>query len=416
MEDDAAKAITELLALEQSLQGSDAGARDAAEKLRRETARKLRLGLPAAVRYDDVEPSLQTGDLVFFQGASWTSRLIRIGTGMWSHVAMVVVLPKALEPFMWESVSHADCFDVITNAFKSGVRLVKLRERLKGSESPFFGIARLHPALREKRARLLPHQTLEAEFRDFSASEVHKPYEHSLFTLFRVAFDCGLFGHNEVDTRSYCCSELVCETLQYIHLVERYFDDGTVINSARVSPTDFWEANTRDAQRLEGVALVGARYYIPRLDLLPPSALPHALKEHDCARKKPSRPNHHKQEHTRPSHHHHQHHSNHRQHRRDVQPQPPPPPPPPDPVATQARPITPQLSPLLPPSPSPPRTLQMRWRAPLPVIEYNVPPVVEREQHAQVPQIVVHSASSPPTPRDMDAAEKSDDDEIAKLH
>lgn len=188
---------------------------------------------PIALYWDDIFDQLQTGDLVLFRGSSIGSVVITAFTGRWSHVGMVHVTSSGgvKKILLWESVSHKDgCLDVSNGKpiEKDGVRLVDLRKRLLRSDSPFFGIVKLK-APRNMRP------LIQRRFEYFRTEEIHKPYEPSHLVLARAGLDCGLLGHNEHTRDSYFCSKLVCETYEYLTIVDK------AVNSARVVPTDFWD-------------------------------------------------------------------------------------------------------------------------------------------------------------------------------
>lgn len=216
---------------------------------------------PIAQGFDDIVTELETGDIVLFQGSNLSSNLISIFTGRWTHVGMVFVKVANLETpdgrvvqnkmiLLLESVSHPDgCMDVATNSYKDGVRLVDLKNRLKDSDSPFFGVVKLRVSTTSRRERL------NTEFERFYNNEGWKRYEPNKMNLIRVAFDCGAFGHNENDTSTYFCSKLVCEALEHMGVIEKN------VNSARVCPTDFWDYKIQ----LKSGARVQSLIFLPRL-------------------------------------------------------------------------------------------------------------------------------------------------------
>lgn len=187
---------------------------------------------PIAMQWEDLVDSLETGDLVLFKGSGVGSVLITTFTGRWSHVAMVYTKCVDRENkvvLLWESVSHPDeCLDVPTQTFKDGARLVDLRQRLLKSDSPYYGIVKVKIPSRLRRG-------IQLRFEQFVKSEIHKPYEPNRMNLVRVAFDCGLLGHNERTKDSYFCSKLIGETLAYVGVVS------PDVNSSLICPTDFWD-------------------------------------------------------------------------------------------------------------------------------------------------------------------------------
>lgn len=257
---------------------------------------------PIALTFDDIVNRLETGDIVLFHGTSFLSNLIAMFTGRWTHagVAYVKIINVKCERtgritptkviLLFETVGHHDeCIDVTTNTYREGVRLVDLKKRLMMSDSPYFGIVKIHvPSKRRPQ--------MERAFENFYASEGWKAYEPNPINLVRVALDCGALGHNEADNRSYFCSKLVCETLEHLGIIDRH------INSARVSPTDFWDYRLR----LKNDCRIKSLIYLPRIQDVPSvpmvdpeptaaaTALPIKNQEHEpLAHKKHHRHHHH---------------------------------------------------------------------------------------------------------------------------
>ena len=82
------------------------------------------------VTYQEIEPKLQTGDILLAHGvAKGSQRIEELEHCPWSHVAMVVRAPDG-EALLWESTSLDNLEDTWLHVKKSGPQLVKLRDRL----------------------------------------------------------------------------------------------------------------------------------------------------------------------------------------------------------------------------------------------------------------------------------------------
>jgi hypothetical protein len=83
------------------------------------------------VPFNEVAPKMQFGDIMLFNGQYKGSRVIEFLEGSeWSHVGMVVRLEGFDEPLIWEATSLTNLPDVIFHDKKTGVKLVKLRDRI----------------------------------------------------------------------------------------------------------------------------------------------------------------------------------------------------------------------------------------------------------------------------------------------
>lgn len=155
---------------------------------------------------------LQTGDLIFFRGNGWESRLIQWVTGsLWSHVAMVVE-PTDLDPnsketglLLWEATSvPGDDFEL--GPGKTGPMLCRLNDRLEyyvaETDTILFSVRYLHtswtPAMRKAIADFIK----DPEVRN-------SKYPESWEVIWYFFRDRVLRG---IEEHSYYCSELVAAT------------------------------------------------------------------------------------------------------------------------------------------------------------------------------------------------------------
>lgn len=155
---------------------------------------------------------LKTGDLIFFRGNGWESRLIQWATGsLWSHVAMVVE-PTDLDPdtketdlLLWEATSVLGK-DVDLGPDKEGPMLCRLEERLQhyvdNEDTILFSIRYLHTHWTQDMRKAIADFIQNPEVRN---SEYPKGWEVVWYFL-RDRVQRGVMEH------SYYCSELVAAT------------------------------------------------------------------------------------------------------------------------------------------------------------------------------------------------------------
>lgn len=84
------------------------------------------------VKYADIEPRLQTGDILLCHSVMHESIMIEFIEGSpWSHIGMIVRLPQYDYPLLWESTTFDNVKDVLLGKTKNGPMLVPLYERLR---------------------------------------------------------------------------------------------------------------------------------------------------------------------------------------------------------------------------------------------------------------------------------------------
>lgn len=228
-------------------------------------AARLKAGAPRTVFLEDIEKSLDTGDVVFFVTVDEIgSALVKVYTGQWTHVAMVVKLTEqrpngktSQKLLLWESVSSADgCLDYYTRRPKAGIRLVGLRARLKSSPSLYYGVLRLgHTNVKLSKIR--------REFERYRALTSEYGYDHNKLHLLRAAFnfDISPLGHNTPTIKSNkFCSQLVAETWEETGIFEKEADS----NNAEVTPADIWSRRLNLAKD----SWVDSMYLVPRLEFV----------------------------------------------------------------------------------------------------------------------------------------------------
>jgi len=173
-------------------------------------------------------------------------------TGEFTHIGVVVVRRNAENEkliLLFESVSEEDdLVDYETGTTKAGVRQVDLEHRLNDSESHYFAVMKLRYPSKECR------EGVQQRMEEFARSEARKDYNYNKLDLCRVAFDCGVIGHNKNNSKSYFCSQLVCKALQVSGVI-----DSEGVNPAKTDPNDYFQ---HDLPFVNGIE-VDAIYYIP---------------------------------------------------------------------------------------------------------------------------------------------------------
>lgn len=162
------------------------------------------------MKYDDIRPKLNTGDMVLFSGEGHISNIIKWYTkSKWSHVGMVI---KSIEwdmLLLWESTTLSKIKDIQSGKAKQGVQLVPLSGRIKAYEGE-VGVRLLNI---ERTSEML------CSLKDLRRELKGRPYEENKLELFKSAYDF-VGGHNEEDLSSVFCSESFAEGWQRMEIFE----------------------------------------------------------------------------------------------------------------------------------------------------------------------------------------------------
>lgn len=163
--------------------------------------------------YNAIKQLITTGDLILFHGPGPESELIgKIEPPPFSHVAMVVKLPKYEKPLLWTSDEIAAITDVLGDKRQKGVHLLDLASVLKfcvhqpsksgGQYSYTWRKLNYHkpPNFMNLLEQFMQHVDGTA-FPSLAAMAVH--------------FFAGSVGIS-TGAKSMCCSELITDT--YVHL------------------------------------------------------------------------------------------------------------------------------------------------------------------------------------------------------
>lgn len=176
--------------------------------------------------YENLRPSLKTGDVVLFSGKGGISTGIKWFTNSkWSHVGMVLKLTEWDAVMLWESTTLSDIADVESGKERKGVQIVPLSERVRKYKG-------------EVSIRLLDIERTPEMLKELSLlrSEIKgRPYEKDKIELIKAAYD-GPFGANKEDLSSLFCSEMVAEAYQRMGLLSEKK------SSNEYTPKDFADA------------------------------------------------------------------------------------------------------------------------------------------------------------------------------
>jgi len=162
-------------------------------------------------RYADLRDSLNTGDVVLFQGKGFVSHLIQTVThSPWSHCGMIVraeVLGQS-SVLVWESTTLSDVPDIEHGHGVKGVQLVSLSKRVD-----------TYPGALAIRSLHGPRPLIMgARFRAAHDAFHDTPYEQRLISLVIAGIGGVLHDLAPRDTSSLFCSEVLCAT--YAHLFD----------------------------------------------------------------------------------------------------------------------------------------------------------------------------------------------------
>lgn len=193
--------------------------------------------------YDDIRTELKTGDIVLFSGKGGVSEWIKWFTRSdYSHVGMVLRIPKFEIVLLWESTTLCNVKDVEAGRELQGVQLVPLSDRVK-KYSGDIAIRRLDYGDAENDMEKMVY-ALEQKRTELK----RRPYEEKIRELIRSAYD-GPLGENTEDLSSVFCSELVAEAYQAMGLLPQD------IPSNEYTPADFSKEAKKELPLLQGASL-----------------------------------------------------------------------------------------------------------------------------------------------------------------
>jgi hypothetical protein len=194
---------------------------------------KMKVEIP----FDEIVPSLKTGDIFLVSGRVPTSIAIEIFEGSpWTHSCMVVrskdiglksPIPSLL---VWESNDLTNLSDVIFKDKKTGPMLVDLKKRLETDMSQHvdasFALRYLYTERTQDMFNAL-HKLMIS---------IHSATFPTFLEMGVEAFR-GRFLHKDVKRDNYFCSELIAQSFMNMGLM-------STVNSANAYlPKDFSESN-----------------------------------------------------------------------------------------------------------------------------------------------------------------------------
>jgi hypothetical protein len=163
--------------------------------------------LPA---FDELRPTLDSGDVLLFAGESRFSRAIKRLTGShWSHSALVARAKAGGPLLLWEATLDTDLPDVTTHEIASGVNLYDLEHWIRH----YAGETVIRP-LRVERTEAMRTALLA-----FYQEARGRPYARNRLELFRAVYDGPLGKNRTDDLSSFFCSELVAAAYQRMGLL-----------------------------------------------------------------------------------------------------------------------------------------------------------------------------------------------------
>ncbi len=194
--------------------------------------------------YSSIVDDLSTGDLILFHGPGPESELIElIDHSPFSHVAMVVRLPKYEQPLLWTSDEIVTITDVLDGKREKGVHLLDLAKVLDFCN---------HKTAKNGKHYKYTWRKLDYDkpddFMDLLTQFMKKTDGTAFPSLEAMAlhFLAGKLGIS-TGTKSMFCSELITDTFVHLNLLP----SDTIINS--YSPGSY--AENHDLKLLDGASL-----------------------------------------------------------------------------------------------------------------------------------------------------------------
>jgi hypothetical protein len=206
-----------------------------------------------SVRYDDIEDSLATGDVLLFHGASGVSLPIESKThSPFSHAAMVIRPDRGQPPLVWQADPIPLTKDAVTRSMHKGAQISLLRENLIFVTNPKYGDT---PYLRRLNFRRSPEFEVVAMWAIAGLDGTPFPKLQAMLTEWTL----GASKHIATTDRTFFCAELVAHTFMLMGLLP--FDP----------PANAYAPGAFGAPSERGPWLRGASLG-PILSLIPPPA------------------------------------------------------------------------------------------------------------------------------------------------
>ena len=171
-----------------------------------------RVGKVPSVRYDDIEASLATGDVLIFHGSSGESVTIEQKTHLpFSHSAMVIRPGRNRPPLIWQAAPISLTKDTFTKTLHGGAQISLLRDNLIFVTNPKYGDT---PYLRRLKFARTPEFETVAAWAIAGLDGTPFPKLTKLLKQFRAGT-----RHRATTDRTFFCSELVAHTFMMMGLL-----------------------------------------------------------------------------------------------------------------------------------------------------------------------------------------------------
>ncbi len=164
------------------------------------------------VRYDELEPRLQTGDILLFHGNSRRSHIIETATASrFSHVGMVFRPHGHAAPLLWHTDPRPVTEDVADGAEHGGAQLNDLATALARMTAPEYGDT---PFVRQLSVERTPEMEAGAKRAIATANKTSFP------SMLEILHDWVL-GRLHIATRERRmeCAEVLAFTYQHMQLL-----------------------------------------------------------------------------------------------------------------------------------------------------------------------------------------------------
>jgi hypothetical protein len=167
------------------------------------------------ITYEDLEPTLRTGDLLLCHGSSGVSRDIEdITRSDWSHVAMVIRPDPTQPPLVWQTGPNPIVEDVHTDTQHGGAQLGDLRAALGIMGDPRYG-----DTVFVRRMTVDRTPEFESDVQQAIVGLDGRPFPQ----LWKMALE-WVAGRFDIPTsdRTFYCAELVARTFMVMKLLPVY--------------------------------------------------------------------------------------------------------------------------------------------------------------------------------------------------
>ena len=180
------------------------------------------------ISFDDFVTNAQTGDLVLFHGNSAESAMVEAATGgIYSHSAMVIVLPVTGEKTLWQAAGEALEVDPVKGVLHTGAQLGPLADTVSLVYHHWNDEPHYRPVTNWARTPNVGAQALT-----FVNDLEERPFPQTALEMLLV-WQAGKQLDMDLTKGNVFCSELVAMTYQALGLLA----DDPVANS--YSPNDF---------------------------------------------------------------------------------------------------------------------------------------------------------------------------------